>query len=442
MRGDWPGSGKSVASIALRAGLGLAAIVAAVALIVVVVKWAPQWLASTRGLSASDRAADYGRIRTGLLAVLAGAVAVVGAVYTARTFALNRSGQITDRFTHAIEQIGSDKPEIKLGGIYALERIVSDSREDYAAIVDILEVYVRRRRPASYMRERVGSPADVSSEDLDKELPDADVQAALTVLGRSSTTNKAAFEAWMREGGRLEFDFTDLRRVSLQGADLRGAVFASSDLRNAFLSSANLRNTHFTGSDLRKVNLSFADLRNADFFEADLCGAALPSADLRGANLAGARHLDYSQLVPALMDKTTLLPEAFEGVRRPPPDVLPQSERQMVKRVRTLLRRRSGRKRLHKHPYVTAVYPLPLRDRQMFTIVGEGLGIDPGLPTANAPQIIIDGIPAEFIEDSYGTALVAEAPPVISAGGTPIVRLLQVLNPYGAITPSFPVACQ
>jgi hypothetical protein len=57
-----------------------------------------------------------------MLAVLAGGIAVVGAVYTGRTFALTRRGQLTERFTRAVDQLGSDKPDVVRGGIYALAR--------------------------------------------------------------------------------------------------------------------------------------------------------------------------------------------------------------------------------------------------------------------------------------------------------------------------------
>src|SRR4029453_11591667 len=58
--------------------------------------------------------------RTALLAGLIG----VGALLT---FWLNRQGHITDRYTKAIEQLGRDKLDVRLGGIYALERIATDS---------------------------------------------------------------------------------------------------------------------------------------------------------------------------------------------------------------------------------------------------------------------------------------------------------------------------
>ena len=52
-----------------------------------------------------------------------------------------QEGQITERFTRAIEQLGSDKMEIRLGGIYALERIANDSDKDYWPIIETLTAY-------------------------------------------------------------------------------------------------------------------------------------------------------------------------------------------------------------------------------------------------------------------------------------------------------------
>src|SRR5437763_535594 len=90
-----------------------------VALIPTVITWAPHWLASASRLNADQRAAEVGRVRTALLAVFAGSLAAIGAIYTARPFALNRQGQITERFTRAVDQLGDDKLEVRLGGIYA-----------------------------------------------------------------------------------------------------------------------------------------------------------------------------------------------------------------------------------------------------------------------------------------------------------------------------------
>ena len=44
---------------------------------------------------------------------------------------IDRQGQITDRYTKAIDQLGSEKLDVRIGGIYALERIARDSARDH-----------------------------------------------------------------------------------------------------------------------------------------------------------------------------------------------------------------------------------------------------------------------------------------------------------------------
>jgi hypothetical protein len=62
---------------------------------------------------------------------------------------LTKEGQVTERFTKAIQQLGATddkgkpKLELRLGGIYALERIARDSERDHWPIMEILTAYVR-----------------------------------------------------------------------------------------------------------------------------------------------------------------------------------------------------------------------------------------------------------------------------------------------------------
>jgi hypothetical protein len=66
-------------------------------------------------------------VRTTLLQALGGAAVLTGAWAAWRQLHLLREGQITERFTRAIDHLGSDQLDIRLGGIYALERIALDS---------------------------------------------------------------------------------------------------------------------------------------------------------------------------------------------------------------------------------------------------------------------------------------------------------------------------
>lgn len=92
-------------------------------------------------------------------------------------------------------------------------------------------------------------------------------------------------------------------------------------------------------------------------------------------------------------------------------------------------------------PTVTGVFPLPLHDSTQFTVIGTGLAPQAGAQGDTEPQITIDGVPATLLQMTDAGNLIAKAPPDLGTGGSPVVRQLQVLNPYGGISPSFQVQC-
>lgn len=270
-------------------------------------------------------------VRARLLQLAAGAIAVVALVYTALNFRLAREGHVTDRFTKAIEQLGSDRSEVRIGGIYALERIMNDSERDQSSIVEVLAAYIRGHAPLASLT----TTGDVQSNTRptiqpDKIRPPTDVAAALSVLGRRPKG---------RQERGIDLKETDLRGAHMVGADLDLAVLTDADLSaadmrwinlycasmaGANLSGAHLRNANLSGADLR-VNLSGADLRGADLSDAALQGADLHGADLRGASLEATRGLERSQLDGAMTDADTKLPAYLLTDRPGGPPALPNS---------------------------------------------------------------------------------------------------------------------
>ncbi|MFQ3563069.1 hypothetical protein QZN11_40545 [Streptomyces gramineus] len=127
-------------------------------------------------------------LRTAVVALTAAFGAGVALLYTARTYRLTRRGQITDRFTRALERLGSSEIYVRVGGILALEQIVQDAPEQVATdAARVLGDFIRDRAPKAHVATAAGdSVPDLSSLD-DSELPyeaAADVQAALTALTR------------------------------------------------------------------------------------------------------------------------------------------------------------------------------------------------------------------------------------------------------------------
>jgi hypothetical protein len=289
-------------------GLAFAALAA-----VFVLHWAPEWLAQP-GLSRKDRAEDVGRTRTAILATLAGMIAVAGAIFTGLSYRLNRAGQITERFTRAIDQLGESKPDVCLGGVYALERIARDSKDDHPQVVEVLTAFVREHARYEPDRSRAATTSGEEGQGDEAAQPGeaprmaTDVQAAMDVLARREISQD-------RPNHRLNLAHTDLRRLVLdaeEGGHLEGA-----NLVRAQLERANLVGAHLEGAILVRANLERARLVGAHFERAARVGAHLKGAYFEAANL-GRANLDRAQLegailVGANLERANLVGAHLEG---------------------------------------------------------------------------------------------------------------------------------
>src|SRR5262249_26632269 len=139
-----------------------------------------------------DRLATESGFRQTLVQLVGGAAALGAFYFTAQTLRtsqdtleVTRQGQITERFTKAIEQLGDkERLMVRLGGIYALERIAKDSEYDHWPVMEVLTAFVREQVPVQDARDT--QPLKQAAEDKGQEMPKlpTDIQAILTVLGR------------------------------------------------------------------------------------------------------------------------------------------------------------------------------------------------------------------------------------------------------------------
>ena len=81
--------------------------------------------------------------RAAVLQTLGGLLILAGAAATWWQVHISREGQITERFTRAVDQVGSKKVDVRIGGIYALERIAKNSPADRTSIQYLLGAFVR-----------------------------------------------------------------------------------------------------------------------------------------------------------------------------------------------------------------------------------------------------------------------------------------------------------
>jgi hypothetical protein len=129
---------------------------AAVAAVVIVAFVVTMWLLTIASGAnpGTDRASSrLDAVRTGLAAG-AGAGAAVGLMLAFRrqfhqevaTDQTNHDAterRITELYTKAVEQLGSDKAPVRLGGLYALERLAQDNPTQRQTIVNVFCAYLR-----------------------------------------------------------------------------------------------------------------------------------------------------------------------------------------------------------------------------------------------------------------------------------------------------------
>jgi uncharacterized protein YjbI with pentapeptide repeats len=224
------------------------------------------------------------------------------------TARLAEQGQITDRFTHAVEQLGNPRLEVRLGGIYALEQIARTSDKNHLAIIELLTTCVRESVP--------WPPSDRPASESAKQVNA--VQAMLTVVGRRDVQGEQP------KMGTGKPHWWNLRRTDLRGRALPEAQLAWFDLTDAHLTKADLARAHLEHSDLSEADLEGASLGGAGLILANLHGANLQCADLSGADLRkvrakgadfrGAQFVETTQLDQASLEEADLRQASLVGI--------------------------------------------------------------------------------------------------------------------------------
>src|SRR6266508_1569829 len=198
------------------------AIAVGLLVIAVLVLLVPAWLVPSSVTPAQSQALQaQNDLRTTLLQSIGGLFLIAGVVATWRQVQLTRhqleilrEGQITERFTRAIEQLGSDNLDVRLGGIYALERIASSSKVDRGPILEVLTAYVRGHSlwpPAGWEYGAATPPEPDDRQLASLQYRKPDVAAVVAILGRRQVGD--------------DDDALLLARVDLRRAYLRRANF-------------------------------------------------------------------------------------------------------------------------------------------------------------------------------------------------------------------------
>ena len=269
----------------------ICASVATVALLIVF--W--EWLSG--GESGSTTIRNIALVVAGLIAL---PLAIWRAVVAERQANTAQQGLLNERYQNGAEMLGSAVLSVRLGGIYALQRLAEECPEQYhLQIMRLFCAFVRlptkdQSLESGKMEIEPGTLLGIRQ----------DVEVVMEVIGsrakpRIDLEREAGFRLDLR-GAKLpkaQFLDADLSGAMFHHSNLSGANFANTDVSDtlltyADLSEATFRNMNFTGTRLGHSNLSSTLLQDANLPKVDFHGAILSGANLIRANLSGSSFQD------------------------------------------------------------------------------------------------------------------------------------------------------
>lgn len=293
--------------------------------------WVTEFDATGEDLSLSQRIQSISLMRQMILWIAGGIIAIVTLILTWRrdrtarlSVDIDKDANFTNRYTEAVRQLGDDSFAIRLGGIYALERIARDSPRDGETILKVLAAFIRRVSPsenspfaeysapidrgvdveaAGYVLAQVSkmvpesSPVDLSYTVLtDVDFSGANFPKANFV---HSVINRSTFDRAKLDGANFSMADLGLSKfdlASLVGIDAFGANLLNTTFKESTCQKSNFRNSDMSGSNFDLCNLEDANLcgvkfldttfRNAKLKGADISGSNHSQADMRGSDLA------------------------------------------------------------------------------------------------------------------------------------------------------------
>ena len=239
-------------------------------------------------------------------------------------------GLLNERYQKGAEMLGSEVLSVRLGGIYALERLAREHPEEYhVQIMRLFCAFVRNPTPDDKLDTEVTSERTTIDEFLGSQEPDRladlrlDIDAVMEAIALRSVEvirleKDADFHIDLREANLqnlfwTNFENVNLYRSNLSSADLSGASFRAGTnfswihAVRVILSDADLMDVNLSAACLWYVNLTGAFLINAD-----LSRTILQNTNLSGADLRGARGLTQKQLDAAIANPDN--PPQLDGV--------------------------------------------------------------------------------------------------------------------------------
>ena len=296
----------------------LSMVVLAVEVILVVVLW--EWLAGNESGSATIR--NIGLVIAGSmaipLAVWRAVVADKQASSAQHQTTIAQQGLLNERYQKATEMLGCEVLSVRLGGIYALQRLAEEWPKQYQ--VQIMRLF------CAFVRLPTKDPSFKSEQEENQKGRIPEIRQDVEVVLEAICSRLESRIVLERDANfRLDFRSADLHGTQLLNANLSnamfhhsnlsGANFANADLTDSFLHFTDLSRAQFHNVNFTRTRLWFADLSGAMLQDADLSGVDFSNAKLHGTNFRRANlskaNFQYATATKAWFESANLSGAGF-----------------------------------------------------------------------------------------------------------------------------------
>ena len=264
------------------------------------------------------------------LTTIGGVGAVGYLVIKYRERASQERNEASEKLIQAVEQLGSQSPQVRIAGVYALADVADKYQDHYRQrVVDILCGYLRTDRlPENGKVRHVIEENGIVDPEL---LSSNDGAVESTILATLANHLKAGFQKdndssantqpgpWSEcaidlhgailtehvdfsgahmflpnfEGAiflkKVDFSQTSLKRANFKLTTLVDAIFEHASLGYAIFERADLRKATFESSELHDSTFKYANLVDVTFMEAKLNHTTFTGAEIRGVTFESAR---------------------------------------------------------------------------------------------------------------------------------------------------------
>ncbi|WP_072481735.1 pentapeptide repeat-containing protein [Amycolatopsis australiensis] len=195
--------------------------------------------------------------------------------------------RVTELYTKAVEQLGSDKAPVRLGGLYALERLGQDNPKQRQMIVNVWCAALRMpfAGPVTGLRGR--TVAELGDTD-----PELLVRLAVQELLKTHLSHDTA--------GYWPGMSIDLQRATLVDFRLSGCTLAAADFSRArFVGAVHIRGARFTRR-AAFYGTEFTDIANFDrtvFEEGAFFSRSRFARDVRFTRVRSGGRFQFAETV-------------------------------------------------------------------------------------------------------------------------------------------------